>query len=398
MPHLIEKYALETGLRIDKMKTYEQFFPLPANIDKYILISSGSGMAAKNYSYFNDVVWLLKDALHEKGFKIIQVGGKDDERLNSDLDLCGATSTNQLFYLVQKASLVLSNDTSVMHLAGHYDVPFVALFGLTDPRISGAYFGNPLRQKYLIPDYGSNSPSFNPNEKPKVIDSIRPEDVANAVGELLGFEPTKILTLFVGDQYRFQAIEVIPNHIVDVKAFPQSVLNLRLDFGGEDAAAFANIQNRKCNLVTNHPVDVNVLIQLRANIGNIVYEITDDHNPNFVRAIQRAGIPYILFTHFSAEKLQEVKMDYFDYGLIHKKPIKKREDIPNHELIVEGQTGFRSNKFLLSKGKIYLSRAHWKEDIAVTSFESNHSYIIDTEEFWKESDFFYLYNKLPLTS
>ena len=393
MPHLVETYSRTTGLRIEKMHLYEQFFPLPDSINKYILVNSSSGQGGKNYSYYNDVLLLLKPSLTANGYKIIQVGGKDDERLRADLNLCGTTTLSQLFYLTSKASFVLSNDTSLMHAAGHYKVPFVALFSLTSPEISGAYFSPKESKSYLLPDYGEDSPSFNPNEAPKTIDGIKPEKVANAVLNLLGLEEINIETVFIGDQYKYQAIEVIPDHILDPRVIPETIINIRLDYGGEENLAYANLQNRRCNLVTGKPLNVPVLSQLRANLGTVIYEITKDSDPQFVKELHRAGVPYFLFTHLSEAELTPIKLEYVDFNLINQRPIKTRSDVPNIEKVIDGKTRFKSNKFLLSSGKIYLSLAHWQQKNAIKSFEDNISTVLDEDVFWEEQDFFYLFNE-----
>jgi hypothetical protein len=50
----------------------------------------------------------------------------------------------------------------------------------------------------------------------------------------------------------------------------------------------------------------------------------------------------------------------------------------------------RSSKILLSKGKKFSSKAHWIVGAEQTGdFEK----IIDTKDFWLDSEFFYIYQK-----
>jgi ADP-heptose:LPS heptosyltransferase len=81
------------------------------------------------------------------------VGGSDDKAYNhavmknlgeksggdsSDIiDLTGRTGLGQLCSLLKQARLFVGIDSGIMHLASSLDIPLVALFGPTDPRIVG---------------------------------------------------------------------------------------------------------------------------------------------------------------------------------------------------------------------------------------------------------------------
>jgi len=83
----------------------------------------------------------LADKLIEKfGVKIVLVGGKDTvennelirqkcKHMNSVMNLGGKTSLKQLFALVKRFNLFISNDTGPMHIAAAQGVPTIGLFG-----------------------------------------------------------------------------------------------------------------------------------------------------------------------------------------------------------------------------------------------------------------------------
>ena len=52
-------------------------------------------------------------------------------------DLTGKTSLSQLIERLQKLRVLLANDTETMHLADGFGVPLVAVFGSTEPRLTG---------------------------------------------------------------------------------------------------------------------------------------------------------------------------------------------------------------------------------------------------------------------
>ena len=73
--HVLESYALQNDLKIDKPFVYEKFFPLA--IDKYITIdTSNLGTSALAYDHWQLVVDLIQPKLKEQKIQIIQLGNK----------------------------------------------------------------------------------------------------------------------------------------------------------------------------------------------------------------------------------------------------------------------------------------------------------------------------------
>ena len=74
--HLLETYALSTGSKIGKPFIVKKFFPV--KYEKYITIQNSSGMPAKCYDYFQQVVDFLLPVLNKENIGIVQIGGKED--------------------------------------------------------------------------------------------------------------------------------------------------------------------------------------------------------------------------------------------------------------------------------------------------------------------------------
>jgi lipopolysaccharide heptosyltransferase II len=78
--------------------------------------------------------------------KDITVGEKIARSLgDSCVNRIGQTTLEQLIDELQKCRLLLTNDTGTMHLASLLGVPTVAIFGSTDPRLTG-----PLGDRHII--------------------------------------------------------------------------------------------------------------------------------------------------------------------------------------------------------------------------------------------------------
>ena len=73
MPHLLEKYALQTGSKIGKPFVYETFFPIP--FEKFITFQAQSiKFPSKEYDYIQDVIDFIAPILEKSNIKIIQLG------------------------------------------------------------------------------------------------------------------------------------------------------------------------------------------------------------------------------------------------------------------------------------------------------------------------------------
>lgn len=387
---LVEAYSRTAGLRIDKMLITDQFFPL--GIDgPFIVVVTSTGAPAKNYSYFRRVVDVLRPALHAKGYKIVQVGNKDDERIGADIDVCGRTTIYQYFNILSRCELVLSGDTSAIHAAGHYDKKIVSLFSISHPKISGALFGNPENQKYLVPP-GDWRPSYNPNEHPKLIDKIKPEAAVKAVSDLLDLNVPPFETLFIGGDYRMMLLESIPDTIVRPDFCPQAQLSLRFDKGGDENVIYEQLKYRKAVIATDKPLNTQNLAQLRPHVEGIIYIVTENDDPKFLESLHRNGIPYRLVSLMSVEDVQKKKLSYADFNLLERRDPTSKTNISLEGEINE-KTRFWTSKRVLSGGKVYLSYAHVETDKPLDNITQGEDNVIDLPSFWEDANFYHIFNK-----
>ena len=386
--HLLERYSSSTRLRIASPDLYETYFPLP--FKDYVVVVNSSGMTGKNYKYFRDVLFVIKDKLDESGIKIVQLGLPQDQKLQFCVDLRGKTRINQFNHLIKNSKLVISGDTSALHVAGAYNVPFVSLFGLTDPNVSGAYFGDKSKQVYLTPQVEGYRPSFDPSDP--IVNQIPIEKVAEAALNSLNLSPTsRITSLYTGDDYGQLIIESIPNQVVNPEIIT-GTLNIRLDYLWNDDLAYQQTSVSKTCLITNKALNINILRQLKANVKAIIYILDENHDKKWVKELRRTGISFGLMSRFKGGDLNELKLLYCDYGVIVPFPAAKKEDLNNHEKITY-DTIVRSSKIILSNDKIFATKQHWEQNKPSPTFIFNDVPIIDSPEFFEESNYYYLYNK-----
>jgi heptosyltransferase II len=91
------------------------------------------GLAAKQLSQRHGLHWLIFGTLNEK-----PIAAEITTRLERNAtDLTGRTTLLQLATQLRRCRLLLTNDTGTMHLAAFLGVPTVAIFGSTEPQLTG---------------------------------------------------------------------------------------------------------------------------------------------------------------------------------------------------------------------------------------------------------------------
>jgi heptosyltransferase II len=106
---------------------------------------------AKRWPYFGEAARILAER-HQLSWLIF--GTAKEVELAEDVaqkigpaatNLAGKTSLAELIGELQRCQLLLTNDTGTMHLAAHLGVPTVAIFGSTEPALTG-----PLGKGHLV--------------------------------------------------------------------------------------------------------------------------------------------------------------------------------------------------------------------------------------------------------
>ncbi len=115
--------------------------------DDYVVLVPATRWETKCWpaERFGEVARRLEEA---EGIRSILVGGRDDmaagERAaraskGAAFNACGRTTLRQLAALIAAARIVVTGDSTPMHLAAALGRPLVALFGPTNPRRTGPY-------------------------------------------------------------------------------------------------------------------------------------------------------------------------------------------------------------------------------------------------------------------
>jgi hypothetical protein len=383
--HLIETYALNCGLKIDKPYIYEKYCPIP--FDQYISFQPCSKYTSKSYDFWQEVINLLVPILMQKNIHIIQIGGKDEKPIENCYQMQGRTTINQAAYIIKRGLLHFGADSFGVHVASSYDKPIVALYSNSRPENAGPYFNSKGNVKILEISKQDRKPSYAAEESPKTINEIDPVDIANSVLEFLALEKINIKTLRLGDEYGRKLIESVPNSVIaDISKLGVNSLIMRMDYEFNEEALQEQLKRNNCSIVTSKPIRSDILKTYKPNIAQIIYNLDESHDLNFVKVLKSLGIPYVLSTDLSEEFVKSIKLEYMDYQQIIRVVKSKKEDVKNLKDL--NNLYYNSNKITISKGQIYNSKAAYLKGIP---FENKPIKVIDIPEFWEEAKYFYLF-------
>jgi len=133
--YITDEYAnaVKPILDIKNSKPYLEVNP--DRVEKFLsskpVVSLGVGARydKKRYKYFKE----LSKMLLEKGFEVRLLGGKDDNVDAYGINYVGKLSLTEALACVKSSKLVISNDSSITHMARAVGVKVITIFGGTDP-------------------------------------------------------------------------------------------------------------------------------------------------------------------------------------------------------------------------------------------------------------------------
>ena len=386
MSHLIEEYAKSCGVKIGKPKVQEAFFPIL--FDNYLTIQTTKKFASRNYSYWSDVVYILKNTDPE--IKLVQVGSTEDPRIEGvDQSLLGVTSLQQLLYIIKRSAGHVGIDSLGVHAASMYDKPIVGLYSNMRPENSGPYWNINNDAICITPDFNKKKPSYATDEDPKTIDTIPPEEIAKAVLKISKSEKTieSYKSIYLGNDYSIGIIEVCPNFINNGLIPDNQPVNLRLDWHLDLNIAGNWASTRKVNVFMDKEVELNFFKHLKPNMNQVNYFIDENTNPEYISNLYATGVKVSLYTK-NKNNIEQLRLKFIDW-IVNEYKTRSKKDLDNIQEICNN-TVYKSSKSILSNGQIYHSKAAMTLNFPRNG---NPQKIIDNDEFWAELDNMYIFNE-----
>jgi hypothetical protein len=412
--HLIEKYSLNCGISPKKLGNpyiYTSYYPTP--FDKYIVIHASSGMNAKNYSYYQDVIDFVFEKVNAAGYGIIQIGGQNDPKLGNCLNLQGITNIHQTAFILKNASLLLANDSFSTHMGSSFGIPCVSLYSVIQPEVAGPYWNNGKQFTIMAPLNGKK-PKYSNEDPEMVINRIKPEqiikEINSALPDLKLSSELKIESLFFGKNYSKIAIEFVPDQLLAITDLKETSLNIRFDYLKSNEvrqeninSAIMNLSIRKCCVITSMPFDLDQLKNLKQNISSLIFHIEKKHLSKIDEAIKfiEKGIKdgfniavALIKNDFSEQEINDLKFKFLDI-----KNINMLDQTSWSKNLSEDSFGrindltiMKSSRIIISNGSKFLTKIALLENKPCSSIEQKISEINDKESLGKELENCYIYN------
>jgi hypothetical protein len=378
--HVLEAFATSSGLKISKPYIYDKYYPL--NFEKYIIIETNDAKyQSRNYDYWQEVINLILPKLRENNINILQFCGQNDPRLINTYTIVGST-INQKAYLIKNSIVYIGSNSLGLQLASNYNKKIVGLYGNIYASQNKPYWSKE-EDLTLIQAFDEKSkPSYAPQENPKVINNIKPDVLARAILNNLNINyDIKAKFSSIGFGYMNKTIELVPNMVVNPSSFGAPSIIVRMDIEFNENALQAQLSQSKCLIITNKAISENLIKNYKSNINQIVYKIEKENNPSFVSFLKSENISFVLISDLSEEEINNIKINYMDLGLILKLNHKNKNDYDHKNIKY-----YKSNHFILSNNKLYMSEAAVEKDLPIKDFDQNTQQIIDTDKFWKYAD------------
>jgi len=429
---LLPLYASDTGLDIRHQWLLETFYPLVAT--RYITLHASSGMAAKNYPLYNEVIRLIAPMLSCAGIQIVQLGGPEDPPLSGCVHLQGKTTKHQASYILRRSMLHLGNDSWLAHRAGELRIPLVTLFGPTTAANHGAYTYDPEKTSFIESHRWGRRATFAAQEPGLSIALIPPEQIAREVLRHLHIDHTFThQSRYWGAVYQHTILELVPERAVAATFLPNLPINVRLDYlHNEEVLAAVLATGRRINLFTKRPLaKPDLLAAHRAQILSYNHEIAaldgagkplpEEAYPSaeYVGSVKGLINQTTFYTkEVDAKVVADIRFRYLDICLVEQMKdttqedylstvlqYLNREDTAQNRLDLASEasynTGnagglmFRSGKLIIANGLTFPSLAHVKANLPIKAI-GEVARVIDDPLWYRDLAHFAVHYQTPI--
>jgi len=310
--HTVEKLSLNCGLKIDNPYLYQHYYPC-SDKRKVIISAQTNKDSNKNYKYWGEVIRLIKPRLNEVGFELVQIGTQEDILFDVDVDLRSKIGYNHLAYVINKSDLFLGTSEIAASVASSLGKKVVSLHS-TPSFYTGPFWGEAKDKIAINCDFEGKKAFFEKNQNNFYVNKIKPEKIARSVFEALSIDQTiGEEVVYIGS--RFDTVGIASYVPVSVyQSRSNTALEIRMDLEFNEEILFHQLQASNCVIVTDKPINLNILKTHKNRIASLFYQVTENDDPNFVKSVRSLGISITLF---SKEDVSHKKIDYYEIGNIN---------------------------------------------------------------------------------
>lgn len=379
----LEKFALHSALQPSDTFINECFTPI--TVDKFISFDASIEKPSYSYNHWQEVIDFISPSLKEKGISILRIGDSKGHPIDGVIDYRGK-SFNQDSYIISKSLLHFGCSDLLSFVSKHFNKKQVKLFSAFNS--TDFPFEKTDRDVFIDSDKKGFNPTYSDHDPRDSINTISPSLVASKILDSIGVESElgELERVYHGHLSHVKTIEIIPDFTPDPNFLANSLINLRADLNFDEQSIFNFASSRrKLGIITKKSFSKELVQAIRPSLNRITINATNGLDYDFVKFLKKLNINYEIFVD-NDSNLSKVRLDYIDETIEHyPKKLKKDVDIE----IDSGYTMLmRSSKLLISKGNTYPSKAHW---IVGETINPGLQKVIDTEDFWEDSDFMNIY-------
>ena len=388
--HILESFAINSGSKIDRPYIYDTYIPLQWNTEKYITFQPFGTWPrgqAKQYSYWEEVMDILRPIFDSNGIHIVQIGSKGEPPIKGVMNMIGKTTLNQAAYLIKNSLLHLGLDSFGVHMASGYGKKIVALYSNGLPATCGPYWSDEKDVRLICSVKEGEQPSWCEHENPKTIDRIKAEEVARSVCELLDLNfDYEFETLYIGKEYAQKRIEVVPtNHIGNWKDFGVDSLILRMDKHFSEEMCAAQLEKCHCSIVTDKPVRLDLIKHYKKRIAELVFIVKNSEYIDYLKTAKSLGVKLFLISHLETEEFNKLKLDYIDVSrIVHFPRPNKEEFMKQHKDVDFNDLYYKSGTTIIRDKSIYGSYSPQDKEPVNYVKGSRPRKFNDCPELWKD--------------
>ena len=345
----------------------------------------------KNYDHWQQVIDLILPIFEKENISIIQIGKEGEKSIKGCSDIIGQTNVNQAAYIIKKGDFHFGADSFGVHLASAYGKKILALYSNNLIKNVGPYWSENEDVVLLEPDRKGKKPNYSLEEYPKSINTIKPEDIAQSICDLLDLDFKKPYeTIYIGERHSSDpSLAFVPDSLHYVEGKDDKPIELRMDYHFDEANLERQLQICRCGIVTEKAIDLNILKSYRPKVAHLIYKITEEDDPSFISNVRKLGIQIMLVSNLPKDKVESKKIDYYNVGRINVIE-ESNKDLINEIKELKGLL-YKSSKVIMSNRQTYSSYPKYeKKSPSMGNFEP----IEKTQEFFDDLDHFHVIKKL----
>jgi len=376
--NVLEKYASNCGVKIRKPHVSTSYFPLKEN--SYIILDNRSKFRSNSYDLFNDVMDYIKPVLSKENINIYSFENTSSDYLEGAEPFVGLFKKQEA-YLIKNSKLVVACDNVSNYIASGLGVHSIGLYSAYPANCTSPIWNE--KHFSLESDRDNNLPGYGVNESPKTINFIEPEKIANKIFEYLGL-PDRVNheTFYIGDAYSTKVVEIVPDFIPAPSFMQNRALNVRMDYHFNEEILMHWLRGRKVNLLTEKPINLNLLKYFKKNIVQLTVCINESFTESYLTDVKNLGIKVEVFCE-DKENLENYRFEFFDFD-VNESIFNSKDELEDKKSKITSSTKFLSGKVLLSGGKKYSCYEAKKANKELTS---EPEFVYDSEDF-----FFFFYH------